>query len=148
MQLNEEKEKRQRKGFLSFLLIFGAATFGLVLIVTVAGMIVKKVNVPQIGVAESAAVEAEVKISAEPEESIAPAELTKEQKELGKLLPIPGYNYLYYSKGPGIVYIRMDEAGVNRGYGFLAPFYSKNGNLYRYENGFFKELQGNVGGAK
>lgn len=136
MQLDEEKERRRKKGFLNFLMIFGGTTFALVLAVVTANVITKKAIVPRIDAVGSAATEVE-----EPEDSIAPAELKNGQKELGKLLPIPGYDYLYYSKGPGIVYIRMNEGSARRGYGYLAPFYSKNGNLYQYENGFFKELQ-------
>lgn len=136
MQLDEEKERRRKKGFLNFLMIFGGTTFVLVLLVVTANVITKKAIVPRIGVAESAATEVE-----EPGDSTAPAEPKNGQKELGKLLPIPGYDYLYYSKGPGIVYIRMNEGSARRGYGYLTPFYSKNGNLYQYENGFFKELQ-------
>lgn len=141
MQLDEEKEQRRKKRFLNFLMIFGGTTFVLVLAVVIANVITKKAIVPRIDAVGSAATEVEGI-----EDSIAPAEFTKEQlkngqKELGKLLPIPGYDYLYYSKGPGIVYIRMDKGSARRGYGYLAPFYSKNGNLYQYENGFFKELQ-------
>lgn len=72
----------------------------------------------------------------------------KNEEEFGMLIPIPDYKYLYYAKGTGIVYIMQATRSSYVGYGFLAPFYSKNGNLYRYEDGFFKELQGNVGGAR
>ena len=65
----------------------------------------------------------------------------KNEEEFGMLIPIPDHKYLYYAKGTGIVYIVQSARSYHEGYGFMAPFYSKNGNLYRYEDGFFTEIQ-------
>lgn len=63
------------------------------------------------------------------------------EEDFGMLVPIPDRKYLFYAKGTGIVYIVQTASAYHRGYGYMAPFYSKNGNLYRYEDGFFKEVQ-------
>lgn len=65
---------------------------------------------------------------------------SENEEEFGMLIPIPDHLYLFYAKGTGIVYIVQSASAYHVGYGYMAPFYSKNGNLYRYEDGFFTEV--------
>lgn len=69
------------------------------------------------------------------------AEVHKSEKgAFGMLIPVPGYRYLFYASGTGIVYIVETFSSGYHGYSFMAPYYSENGNLFRYEDGFLVEI--------
>ena len=50
-----------------------------------------------------------------------------------KLVSIEGENDLYYYDTTHIVYIVFNECAVNRGYGYMSPYYSENGKLCTYD---------------
>ena len=50
-----------------------------------------------------------------------------------KLISIEGENDLYYYATTHIVYIVFNECAVNRGYGYMSPYYSENGKLCTYD---------------
>ena len=50
-----------------------------------------------------------------------------------KLVSIEGENALYYYDTTHIVYIVFNECAVNRGYGYMSPYYSENGKLCTYD---------------
>lgn len=50
-----------------------------------------------------------------------------------KLISIEGENDLYYYSTTHIVYITFNECAVNYGYGYMSPYYSKNGKLCTYD---------------
>ena len=50
-----------------------------------------------------------------------------------KLVSIEGENDLYYYDTTHIVYIVFNECAVNRGYGYMSPYYSQNGKLCTYD---------------
>lgn len=49
-----------------------------------------------------------------------------------RLLPIETETDLYYDKNTKIVYMIFNEKDGYRGYGYMSPYYSENGKLYRY----------------
>ena len=49
-----------------------------------------------------------------------------------KLVSIEGENDLYYYATTHIVYIVFNECAGNCGYGYMSPYYSKNGKLCTY----------------
>ena len=57
-----------------------------------------------------------------------------------RLLPIETENDLYYDKDTKIVYIIFDEQIGYTGFGYMSPYYSDNGQVYRYDT-VNKELQ-------
>lgn len=57
-----------------------------------------------------------------------------------RLLPIETENDLYYDKDTKIVYIIFDEQIGYAGFGYMSPYYSDNGQVYRYDT-VNKELQ-------
>ena len=50
-----------------------------------------------------------------------------------KLVSIEGENDLYYYATTHIVYIVFNECAGNCGYGYMSPYYSKNGKLCTYD---------------
>ena len=50
-----------------------------------------------------------------------------------KLISIEGENDLYYYSTTHIVYITFNECAGNCGYGYMSPYYSKNGKLCTYD---------------
>ena len=48
------------------------------------------------------------------------------------LIAIEGENDLYYYSTTHIVYITFNERAGNYGYGYMSPYYSKNGKLCTY----------------
>lgn len=48
------------------------------------------------------------------------------------LIPIEGENDLYYYSSTHVVYIVFNEVEGSSGYGYMAPYYSENGNLCIY----------------
>lgn len=57
-----------------------------------------------------------------------------------RLLPIETETDLYYDKDTKIVYIIFDEKIGYAGFGYMSPYYSDNGQVYRY-NTVNKELE-------
>lgn len=57
-----------------------------------------------------------------------------------RLLPIETENDLYYDKDTKIVYIIFEEQIGYAGFGYMSPYYSDNGQVYRYDT-VNKELQ-------
>ena len=49
------------------------------------------------------------------------------------LIAVEGEKDLYYYATTHIVYIAFSEVAGNRGYGYMAPYYSKNGKLCIYD---------------
>ncbi len=59
---------------------------------------------------------------------------TKNYDLHSKLIQIEGENDLYYYSNTHIVYILFNEdEGVYFGYGYMSPYYSKNGKLCTYD---------------
>ena len=50
------------------------------------------------------------------------------------LISIEGENDLYYYSSTYVVYIVFNEHNGYCGYGYMAPYYSKNGKLCVYDN--------------
>ena len=50
-----------------------------------------------------------------------------------KLVSIDGEKDLYYYATTHIVYITFNEYAGNCGYGYMSPYYSKNGKLCTYD---------------
>lgn len=50
-----------------------------------------------------------------------------------RLLPIETKTDLYYDKDTKIVYLIFNEQSGYAGYGYMSPYYSENGKLYRYD---------------
>ena len=48
------------------------------------------------------------------------------------LISIEGENDLYYYSSTHVVYIVFNEVEGHSGYGYMAPYYSENGNLCIY----------------
>lgn len=52
---------------------------------------------------------------------------------IGNLVTIDGDSTLYYDKDTRIVYyVMVSTSGGYRGYGFMSPYISENGNYCRY----------------
>lgn len=49
------------------------------------------------------------------------------------LIKVPNQENLYYHINTGVVYIVFNEYIADKGYGYMSPYYSENGNLYRYD---------------
>lgn len=60
-----------------------------------------------------------------------PAKGSKNYENNANLVNIK--NELYYYVDTGIVYIVFNEASGYKGYGYMSPYYSENGNLCRYD---------------
>lgn len=56
------------------------------------------------------------------------------------MISLPNSKGLYYREETKIVYIIFNEVGAGSGYGYMAPYYSENGNLCKYENGKLIEI--------
>ena len=50
-----------------------------------------------------------------------------------KLIPLEGESDLYYYSTTHIVYIVFNECACSTGYGYMSPYYSKNGKLCTYD---------------
>ena len=59
-------------------------------------------------------------------------------------ISIPNYNYLVYDSSTKIVYYFFNDYYYNSnasvGYGYLSPYYSKNGKICRYINNKITEI--------
>lgn len=58
---------------------------------------------------------------------------SKSYNNHSKLISIEGENDLYYYSTTHIVYITFNECAGNYGYGYMSPYYSKNGKLCIYD---------------
>lgn len=58
-----------------------------------------------------------------------------------ELRSINGYDDLYYYDLTKIVYVIFNECAGYSGYGYMAPYYSENGRLCKYEDGKIIEIE-------
>ena len=58
---------------------------------------------------------------------------SKNYDDHSKLVSIEGENDLYYYATTHIVYIVFHECTESCGYGYMSPYYSKNGKLCTYD---------------
>lgn len=58
---------------------------------------------------------------------------SNQNSEFSGLLPVVGYNCLYYDKNTKVVYIMFKECGGYDGYGYMSPYYAPNGFPYCYD---------------
>ena len=58
---------------------------------------------------------------------------SKNYESHSKLVAIEGENDLYYYSTTHIVYIVFNEYAGSVGYGYMSPYYSKNGKLCIYD---------------
>ena len=67
---------------------------------------------------------------------------TKSYDRHSQLIQIDGYDDLYYYESTKIIYIAFNEFSASVGYGYMAPYYSENGKLCKYdiENKIIKEI--------
>lgn len=67
---------------------------------------------------------------------------TKAYDRHSQLIQIDGYDDLYYYESTKIIYIAFNEFSSSVGYGYMAPYYSENGKLCKYdiENKIIKEI--------
>lgn len=69
----------------------------------------------------------------------------KDYEKHSRLRPIENQTDLYYCNDSKIIYIIFNEEGgvgnVFYGYGYMAPYYSDNGNLCKYIDGKIIEVK-------
>lgn len=65
---------------------------------------------------------------------------SKSYQAHSQLCEIDGTKDLYYYKKTKIVYIVFNECAGYDGYGYMSPYYSKNGKLCRYVDGEIVEI--------
>ena len=67
---------------------------------------------------------------------------SKNYDEHSKLIRIKGHDDLYYYATTHVIYICFNEYSGDCGYGYMAPYYSENGKLCKYnpENKAIKEI--------
>lgn len=58
---------------------------------------------------------------------------SKDYEIHSKLIKIDGENDLYYYATTHTIYIVFNESAGNQGYGYMSPYYSKNGKLCVYD---------------
>lgn len=58
----------------------------------------------------------------------------------GLLVKVPNRTPLYYDTNTKVVYVIFNECDGYQGYGYMSPYYSENGKLYRYVNGELEEI--------
>lgn len=64
----------------------------------------------------------------------------KNYSENSNFVSIEGSKNLYYYSDTGIIYIIFNESYVHQGYGYMAPYYSENGNICKYIDGQIVEI--------